>query len=51
MLLVYDYIPENSHQLISDLIDKENLIVKIVNTRKTKHGDFRKQKTENFKSL
>ena len=48
MLLVYDYIPENSHQLISDLIDKENLIVKIVNTRKTKHGDFRKQKNGKF---
>jgi len=48
VLLVYDYIPENSHQLISDLIDKENLIVKIVNTRKTKHGDFRKQKNGKF---
>ena len=48
MLLVYDYIPENSHQLISDLIDQENLIVKIVNTRKTKHGDFRKQKNGKF---
>lgn len=48
MLSVYNYIPKNSNILISDLINKDNLSIKIVNTRKTKHGDFRKQKNGKF---
>ncbi|MDB4240154.1 SprT-like domain-containing protein [Flavobacteriaceae bacterium] len=38
---LFDLIPANSIELITDLINSENLSIKIVKTRKTKHGDFR----------
>lgn len=38
---LFNYIPKSSHSLLSDLIGSEKLIIKIVNSRKTKHGDFR----------
>jgi SprT protein len=38
---LFDLIPVSSIELITDLIKSENLSIKIVKTRKTKHGDFR----------
>ena len=43
-----DLIPKASHELIKKLIDSENLTIKVVKTRKTKHGDFRSQKNRKF---
>jgi len=45
---VLDLIPKASHELIKKLIDSENLTIKVVNTRKTKHGDFRSLKNRKF---
>ena len=39
---VLNYIPKSSFTLVKNLIDEQNLIIKIVKVRKTKHGDFRK---------
>ena len=36
------YIPENAFNLVKELIDLYAINLKIVNQRKTKHGDFRK---------
>ena len=35
------YLPENSIELVLDLLDKHPCQVKIVKNRKTKHGDFK----------
>lgn len=43
-----DLIPKASHELIKKLIDSENLTIKVVKTRKTKHGDFRSLKNRKF---
>lgn len=43
-----DLIPKASHELIKKLIDSENLTIKVVKTRKTKHGDFRSLKNKKF---
>ena len=43
-----DLIPKASHELIKKLIDSENLTIKVVKTRKTKHGDFRSLKNSKF---
>ena len=43
-----DLIPKASHELIKKLIDSENLTIKVVKTRKTKHGDFRSLKDRKF---
>ena len=43
-----DLIPKDSHELIKKLIDSENLTIKVVKTRKTKHGDFRSLKNRKF---
>jgi len=45
---LFDLIPANSIELITDLIKSENLSIKIVKTRKTKHGDFRYLKDGKF---
>lgn len=45
---LFDLIPANSIELITDLINSENLSIKIVKTRKTKHGDFRSLKDGKF---
>ncbi|RXP63325.1 sprT domain-containing protein [Lutibacter sp. HS1-25] len=36
------YIPENSVDLVLDILKQHPIAIKIVNDRKTKHGDFRK---------
>ena len=41
---VLDYIPKSSFTLIKNLIDEQNLVIKIVKVRKTKHGDFKRFK-------
>ena len=43
-----DLIPKASHEQIKKLIDSENLTIKVVKTRKTKHGDFRSLKNSKF---
>ena len=43
-----DLIPKASHELIKKLISSENLTIKVVKTRKTKHGDFRSLKNRKF---
>lgn len=39
---VLKYIPKLSVNLVKNLIKEENLTIKIVEIRKTKHGDFKK---------
>ena len=39
---VLNYIPKLSVNLVKNLIKEENLTIKIVKIRKTKHGDFKK---------
>tara|TARA_B110000259_G_C14034199_1_gene408351 strand:+ start:11236 stop:11856 length:621 start_codon:yes stop_codon:yes gene_type:complete len=41
---VLDYVPKTSIDLVENLINEDNLIIKVVNVRKTKHGDFRRLK-------
>tara|TARA_B100000768_G_scaffold59904_1_gene57907 strand:- start:4786 stop:5385 length:600 start_codon:yes stop_codon:yes gene_type:complete len=41
---VLNYIPKSSVSLVENLIKDDNLIIKIVKIRKTKHGDFKKFK-------
>lgn len=38
---VLDFIPEYAQMMVRDLLDKDNLLLKIKNERKTKHGDYR----------
>jgi hypothetical protein len=38
---VLNCVPKNSVELVKHLIDEDNLKIKIVKIRKTKHGDFR----------
>jgi len=42
------YLPENSVDLVIDLLNKYPCKLKIVNNRRTKHGDFRKLKNGKF---
>ncbi|MET2985549.1 SprT-like domain-containing protein [Aureibaculum conchae] len=42
------YIPQDSVNLVLDLLKKYPCHLKIVNNRKTKHGDFRKLKTGQY---
>ncbi len=42
------YLPENSVDLIIELLDKNPCYLKIVNNRRTKHGDFRKMPNGNY---
>ena len=37
------YIPENSFHLLNKILEAHPINIKIVNNRKTKHGDFKKQ--------
>ena len=39
--LLLDYIPTESHSQVNDLLSKDNLVVKVKQERKTKHGDYR----------
>jgi SprT protein len=39
---VINYIPENAAQLVLELLNEYPHVLKIVNQRQTKHGDFRK---------
>tara|TARA_B100000780_G_scaffold51987_2_gene32137 strand:- start:3396 stop:4016 length:621 start_codon:yes stop_codon:yes gene_type:complete len=41
---VLDFIPKTSFSLVENLIDQENLVIKVVKARKTKHGDFKRFK-------
>lgn len=36
------HIPKTSHSYVLNLLEQENLIIKIKNERKTRHGDYRK---------
>lgn len=38
---ILDFIPEKSHSMINTILASENLVVKVKNERKTKHGDYR----------
>ena len=39
---VLNYIPYTSISLVENLINEDNLIIKVVKIRKTKYGDFKK---------
>ena len=39
---VINYIPENATELVLELLNEYPHVLKIVNQRQTKHGDFRK---------
>ena len=41
---LFDLIPDESCELIKPLVSKDSLEIKVVNVRKTKHGDFKKLK-------
>ncbi|MBT5856836.1 MAG: sprT domain-containing protein [Flavobacteriaceae bacterium] len=41
-----ELLPKGSHELIKPLISEDRLYIKVVNIRRTKHGDFRKLKNE-----
>ena len=36
-----DFIPLESHSMIKEIMLHDNLVVKVKNERKTKHGDYR----------
>lgn len=38
---IIDYIPDSAHSLVDHLLKEENLVLKIKNERKTRHGDYR----------
>lgn len=38
---LFQYIPENSHPYISQLVKNDNLLIEIKNERKTRHGDYK----------
>ena len=38
---VLNFIPEQAHSLIKALLAKDNLVIKVKQERKTKHGDYR----------
>lgn len=40
-LLLLDFIPAQAHLKISAILTNDNLVVKVKNERKTKHGDYR----------
>lgn len=39
--ILYNHIPEHSVKTVQKLLDNDNLIVKIKNERKTRHGDYK----------
>ena len=39
---LFEYIPQSAKPLIQDLINTDNLVVKIKGERKTRHGDYTK---------
>ena len=41
---LFDLIPDESCELVKPLVSKDSLEIKVVNVRKTKHGDFKKLK-------
>jgi hypothetical protein len=38
---LFDFIPTASHSIVKTILDNDNLMVKVKNERKTKHGDYR----------
>ena len=46
--ILYKYLPENSVLLVLKLLNDNPCHLKIVNNRKTKHGDFRKLTNGNY---
>ena len=48
VISLFDLVPDSSTELLSELIKNENLSIKIVKSRKTKHGDFRSLKDGKF---
>ncbi len=46
--ILNNYIPESSIDMVIELLDKHPFYLKIVNNRKTKHGDFRKMPDGTF---
>ncbi len=47
-LILHNYIPEKSIDLVEELLDKYHFFLKIKNNRKTKHGDFRPLKNGTY---
>ncbi len=45
---LYKFVPENSIHSLKEILDRENISIKIVNQRQTKHGDFRKLANGHF---
>jgi len=41
---VLDYIPVSSFNYVKKIVSEDNLLIRLVKERKTKHGDFRKLK-------
>ena len=39
--MLHNHIPEHSIKMVKELLDNDNLIVKIKNERKTRHGDYK----------
>ena len=48
MIDILSSIPKNSIHYVKSLIEIEDLKIKVVNKRKTKHGDFRKGKNNSI---
>ena len=36
-----NFIPKNSHSYVKKIVDDDNLEIRVVKNRKSKHGDFR----------
>ncbi len=51
MIDILSSIPKNSIHYVKSLIEIEDLKIKVVNKRKTKHGDFRKGKNNSIVTI
>lgn len=45
---LFQYIPENSHAYIAQLIKNDHLVINIKNERKTRHGDYKQLSTNQY---
>ncbi|MFC2126786.1 SprT-like domain-containing protein [Bacteroidota bacterium] len=45
---LFNYIPETAKEQVQILLNNNDVIVKVVNQRQTKHGDFRKLKSGKY---
>jgi SprT protein len=43
------YLPENAVKLVSEILTQHPIVIRIVNNRTTKHGDFKKPVMVNVK--